>query len=599
MRDGKFLAADVYLPNSDSLPRPTILIQTPYNKNFYHGLGLPLQIGFNMNASPFNFVIADWRCFYGSMAACTTSMNRGEDGYDCVEWIAQQLWSNDSVGTWGPSALGLIQFQTAKENPPHLTCCVPIVAGMRSGYQRYFPGGVYRKEYVQMLDALGYGLSTLLLAHPVHDIYWTVAENTTFYPASINVPMFMIGGWYDHATEEVLESFEGIRTQSAVSVRSQQKLLMGPWTHNTTANAALNIGELSYPEAQHASDSLARKFFDYYLLTSSNGWNNRPVVEYFQMGENTWNSDVSWNTTNLLNYNLYFHPDASMDLNLPGGNLDSLSINYDPHDPSPTVGGPTLLNTLDQGPYDQAPVVESRNDLLTFTTAPLSTDVVMRGRPSVHLSVSSDKLDTDFSIRLTDVYPDGSSMLVLDGIRRMRFRNGYDAADTSAIVPGNIYSLDINLFANSAITFLAGHKIRVDVSSSNYPRFDCNLNNGQTMYAAGDTLTATNSVYMSSTYPSYITLQLENFPDAVNELSDENGIEVFPIPTKGKLAIGSRQLAITSVTIFNLMGQKVISYAISEKGITELNIESLPDGLYILKVETVDKVFTRKICIAR
>src|SRR5215203_3820249 len=233
MRDGKFLAADVYLPNGDSLPRPTILIQTPYNKNFYHGLGLPLQVGFNINTSPFNFVIADWRCFYGSVAACTTSMNRGEDGYDCVEWIAQQLWSNDSVGTWGPSALGLIQFQTAKENPPHLTCCVPIVAGMRSGYQRYFPGGVYRTEYVQMLDALGYGLSTLLLAHPVHDIYWTVAENTTFYPASINVPMFMIGGWYDHATEEVLESFEGIRTESAATVRAQQKLLMGPWTHNT------------------------------------------------------------------------------------------------------------------------------------------------------------------------------------------------------------------------------------------------------------------------------------------------------------------------------------------------------------------------------
>ena len=170
MRDGKVLAADIYLPNNDSLPRPTILIQTPYNKNFYHGLGLPIEVGFNINTSPFNFVIADWRCFYGSAAACTTSMNRGEDGYDCVEWIAQQQWSNDSVGTWGPSALGLIQFQTAKENPLHLTCCVPIVAGMRTDYQKYFPGGVYRTEYVQMLDALGYRLSTILLAHPVHDL---------------------------------------------------------------------------------------------------------------------------------------------------------------------------------------------------------------------------------------------------------------------------------------------------------------------------------------------------------------------------------------------------------------------------------------------
>jgi len=599
MRDGKFLAADVYLPNSDSTPRPTILIQTPYNKNFYHGLGLPIEVGFNINASPFNFVIADWRCFYGSAAACTTSMNRGQDGYDCVEWIAQQTWSNDSVGTWGPSALGLIQFQTAKENPPHLTCCVPIVAGMRTDYQRYFPGGAYRTEYVQMLDALGYGLSTILLAHPVHDIYWTVAESTTFYPASINVPMFMIGGWYDHATEEVLESFEGIRTQSAVAVRAQQKLLMGPWTHNTTANAALNIGALTYPEAQGSSDSLARKFLEYYLLNNSNGWNNRPVVEYFQMGENTWNNDASWNTTNLSNYNLYFHPDGSMDMNLPGGNLDSLLINYDPHNPSPTVGGPTLLNTLDQGPYDQAPVVESRNDLLSFTTAPLSTDVVMRGRPVAHLNVSSDRFDTDFSIRLTDVYPDGRSMLVQDGIRRMRFRNGYEVADTSVIAPGNIYSLDINLFANSAITFLAGHQIRVDVTSSNYPRFDCNLNNGQTMYAAGDTLTATNSVYMSSAFPSYITLQLESFPDAVNETSDGDGIEVYPNPAGNQLTVDSKQYTIKSVSIFNSVGQKVMMYDIFKKPTTEFNIQLLPEGLYILKAETEDKFFTTKICIAR
>jgi putative CocE/NonD family hydrolase len=317
------------------------------------------------------------------------------------------------------------------------------------------------------------------------------------------------------------------------------------------------------------------------------------------MGENTWNNDVSWNTTNLLNYNLYFHPDGSMNLNLPGGILDSLTINYDPHDPSPTVGGPTLLASLDQGPYDQAPVVESRNDLLTFTTAPLSTDVVMRGRPSVHLSVTSDKLDTDFSIRLTDVYPDGRSMLVLDGIRRMRFRNGYAAADTSVIAPGTIYPLDINLFANSAITFLAGHKIRVDISSSNYPRFDCNLNNGQTMYVTGDTLTAVNSVYMSSAYPSYITLQLENFPDVVNEMGEENGIEVFPNPAANQLTVDGKQNTIESVSVYNSVGQQVKSYDISENGIIELNIESLPEGLYILKGETNHKVFTTKICITR
>jgi len=602
MRDGKFLAADVYLPNNDSLPRPTILIQTPYNKNFYHGLGLPLDVMFNINASPFNFVIVDWRCFYGSVAACTTSVNRGQDGYDCVEWIAQQSWSNDSTGTWGPSALGIIQFQTAKENPPHLTCCVPIVAGMRSDYERYFPGGVYRTEYVQMLDALGYGLSTILLAHPVHDIYWSVAEASTFYPASINVPMFMIGGWYDHATEEVLESFEGIRTQSAVAVRSQQKLLMGPWTHNTTSSAPLHVGELDYPEAVNASDSLARKFFDYYLLHDANGWAGRPVVEYFQMGENTWNNDVSWNNSGLTNFNLYFNANGNLDLNIPSAANDLLQINYDPRDPSPTVGGPTLLNTLDQGPYDQQPIVESRNDLLTFTTAPLTSDVVMRGRPTAHLKVSSDKLDTDFSIRLTDVYPDGRSMLLLDGIRRMRFRSGYTANDTSVISPGSIYPLDIDLFANTAITFLAGHRIRVDISSSNYPRFDSNLNNGQTMYVAGDTLIAQNNVYMNNTDASYITLPLEGFPNAVNEIGAEEEFMIYPNPVEDKCTIHNAQCRIGTaaiVSIFNSFGAAVNLPTAYRLLPTDLDVHTLPPGIYFVKIESSKGTSTQRFSIVR
>jgi predicted acyl esterase len=604
MRDGKFLAADVYLPNNDSLPRPTILIQTPYQKNYYHILGLPLQIGFDINSCPFNFVIADWRCFYGSAAACTTSINRGQDGYDCVEWIAQQTWSNDSTGTWGPSALGLIQFQTAKENPPHLTCCVPIVAGMRTDYLKYYPGGVLRTEYLQMLDMLGYGLSTLILAHQVHDIYWSVAESSSFYPASVNVPMFMIGGWYDHATEEVLESFEGIRTLSAVAVRAQQKLLMGPWTHNATSSAPLQVGDLEYPEAVNASDSLARKFCEYYLLNDANGWNNRPVVEYFQMGENNWNNDISWNTSGLTNYNLYFHSDGNMDLNIPATTADSLQINYDPHDPSPTVGGPTLLNTLNQGPYDQAPVVESRNDLISFTTSPLSQDVVMRGRPTAHLKVSSDKLDTDFSIRLTDVYPDGRSMLVLDGIRRMRFRNGYNATDTTSMVPGTIYPLDVDLFANTAITFLAGHRIRVDISSANYPRFDCNLNNGQTMYTAGDTLIAQNTIYMNSNNASYITLPLENFPDAVNEIDAKEEFSIFPNPCREWFEVSCLRFEVNSrLILLDALGNEIYTVDLTTSNLYpdryRDETSNLPNGIYFIKIESSKGSITKRFSIVR
>ena len=600
MRDGKFLAADVYLPNNDSIQRPTILIQTPYNKNFYPFLGLPLQIGSNVNASPFNFVIADWRCFYGSTAACIATPKRGEDGFDCVEWIAQQIWSDGQIGTWGPSALGIIQFQTAKEKPPHLVCSVPIVSGMRTGYIKYYPGGVYRTEYVQMLDNLGYGLSTILLAHPVKDIYWTISENNTFYPDSIEVPMFMIGGWYDHATEDVLETFNGIQMQSSPSVRSKHKLLIGPWTHNTTSSAPLNVGQLDYPQAVNVSDSLARVFFEYQLLNVQNGWASRPTVEYFQMGENTWKSDSSWNNAGVNNVDLYFQSQGDLDLNMPTSSSAFLNFNYDPKDPSPTIGGPTLLSSLNQGPDDQASQVENRNDILSFTTIPLAQDIVLKGRPVAHLKVSSDKTDTDFSIRLTDVYPDGRSMLVLDGIRRMRFRNGYQAGDTSNILPGSVYSLDIDLFANTAITFLAGHRIRVDVTSSNYPRFDCNLNNGQQMYVAGDTMTASNKVYVDNVNASYITLPLVGFPNSieVNKTADE--FYVFPNPADNFIRINYffpvREGA--TVKIFDLVGKEILKQDLTNKK-ELIDVHKLVPGIYFLKMEYENKVLTRRFIIER
>jgi predicted acyl esterase len=596
MRDGKFLAADVYLPNNDSTPRPTILIQTPYNKNFYPFLGLPLQIGMNINSSPFNFVIVDWRCFYNSLAACITTPKRGEDGYDCVEWIATQQWSDGKIGTWGPSALGLIQFQTAKEMPSHLTCAAPIVSGMNSEYLRYFPGGVYRTEYVQMLDALGYGLSTVLLAHPVHDIYWTIGEASTFYPDSINVPMFMIGGWYDHATEEVLKSFEGIRTQSPMAVRTQHKLLMGPWTHNSTANGAAAIGELNYLQAAGASDSLARIFFDYYLSNIQNGWSNRPVVEYFQMGENTWQNDSAWSPSPAVSRDLYFGSSGTLSLNPPASNSDSALIVYDPRDPSPTVGGPTLLNTLNQGPYDQSPLVESRNDILSFTTDVLSVNAVMKGRPVAHLKVGSDMLDTDFSFRLTDVYPDGRSMLVLDGIRRMRFRNGYSQNDTSAMIPGTIYSVDIDLFANSAITFLAGHKIRVDISSSNYPRFDCNLNNGQQMYAAGDTLIAHNTIYMNSVNASYITLPVDGIFTAISEEDNLQLMNIYPNPADELIYVDFNSKKSTELKLYDVAGKLISTYGINP-GSNKMDIRNLNSGIYFLRAELEGAKINRKIVV--
>ena len=595
MSDGKKLAADIYIP-SGCTSCPTILIQTPYNRLFYH-LSLPLGIGLNLNSSPYVFVIADWRCFYGSTAACVTNPDRGKDGYDIIQWITAQPWSDGKVGTWGPSALGVIQFQTAKKNPPGLICCAPIVASPVTSYFDYYPNGVLRTEYVQQLAALGYSTSAIL-AFPYYNIGWQVAETNSSYPDSINVPCFMIGGWYDHNTESVLSFFDSLRQQSPASVQNKHRLLMGPWTHNAAANAPTNVGALSYPQAQGWSDSLCMLFFDYHIRNINNGWNNTPYVTYFQMGENTWQNNTTWPPQNY-SYKLYMHSTGTMDNNAPVVSNDQIGMGYDPRDPSPTVGGATLRVDLQQGPYDQAPVVEARTDVRKFTTATLASDVRVHGKPTAYLFVSSDKLDTDFALRLTDVYPNNNSMLVSEGIFRMRFRNGFTTNDTASMAANQVYPITIQM-PDVAITFKAGHRIRLDITSSNYPRFDCNLNNGQQMYVAGDTVVATNNIYFDNLHSSYINLPVSDSTSSVNEYleASQAGPEVFPNPATDEIVVISGTISPQRIELSDISG-KVITVVNNPKHNHRIDVRNVPSGIYFLKTLGQNSTFVNKIVIVR
>ncbi|GAB4133762.1 MAG: CocE/NonD family hydrolase [Bacteroidia bacterium] len=607
MRDGKKLPADIYLP-AGWTSGPVILIQTPYNRIFYR-LGLPLGIGLNLDSSQYAIVVTDWRGFYGGFqAAYSGSPTRGEDGYDAVEWIATQVWSNGNIGTWGPSALGKVQYQTARENPPHLKCICPLVAGPQYEYQEYFPNGCYRTEYVEQLDGLGYGMSPVLLTNPVYNFLWQIAENTNFYPDSIRVPALMIGGWYDHNTDLMIDFFNAIRSSSPANVQSKHRLLMGPWVHggHSTANVGSGQqGELFYPNAVGWNDSLALMFFDYYLRSIANGWNSTPFIQYYTIGQNLWNTSAAWPPAGMTPVNLFFHTDTTMDAMIPSTSSGSLSFQYNPQDPSPTVGGPTLRLDLDQGPYNQADSVESRNDILKFTTAPLAQDVLVNGAVKVHLEVSSDQFDTDFCIRLCDVYPTGESMLVNDGVYRMRFRDGFTAADTSLMVPGQHYFVDINL-PNTSIVFLAGHRIRLDVTSSNYPRFNRNMNTGGPMYpapiaTAGDTLVnpqiATNTVYTNSNYSSYATFPVNAWPSAIAEMNEHSWWSVYPNPAAEFIEIKTSG-AMNQFTLFDATGNMVMTTQ-TAAATTMLDIRSLSSGLYILQVMNETGTSFRKVLISR
>ncbi len=610
MGDSYTLETDVYLPNNWT-DGPVILIQTPYNKNYYHLIGLPIGIGYAQEDMGYAIVIVDWRGFWGSASAqYAGAPTRGQDGYSCVEWIATQTWCNGNVGTWGPSALGKVQYQTAKENPPHLKCIVPLVAGPQFEYNEYYAGGALRTEYVEQLDELGFGLANVIVPNPYYNTLWSVAENINFYPEDIAVPAFLIGGWYDHNVELMLPFFSALQSQSPANVQNQHRLLFGPWVHggNSVANVGSAFqGELEYPGAMGWQDSLAFEFFDYHLRGIANGWETTPAVKYFQMGEDQWMSADAWPPATIAPAKIYFRPDGRMTMDATeGGNvIDELALVYDPANPSPTVGGPTLRSDLVQGPYDQTEEVESRDDVIIFTTDVLPTNAVLQGKGKVHLIFNTNMTDTDFAIRLCDVYPDGRSMLVCDAIFRARFIDGFSANDEGFLTLGQQYECDIEL-PNTAITFLEGHSIRVIISGSNYPRFNRNMNTGGEMYPNNNMDTLVNPL-VSTSYlevsdnavgESYLELPIINLMDAVIENDAADGIFIYPNPAMNELHVNFSATFSNGAVLqlIDARGQIVLETIVTSPAFT-IPTFNITSGVYTIKVNNGKQAYTKQVVI--
>ncbi len=588
MRDGEFIEADVYIPAGvDSAE--VILIQTPYNKELL-AWNLPMGVGLNLDSQPFIWVIVDWRGFYGSAGADLSNFERGEDGYDVCEWISQQTWHRDRIGTWGPSALGSVQYLTAREQHPNHTCAVPLVATPNQGYDKYFYGGVLEKARLEQLDALGYGLSPIVLANPYDNIVWQFSASGTWFPEDIIIPTLQIGGWYDHAIDAMMDWYEGTRNFADPSVQDEQWLLVGPWVHGGTGAAYVGTsvqGELNYPNAEFVSDTMAWDFLNYYLLDAPNGWNTTPLITYYETGLDQWNTS---NATGIEETN---SDELFLDGNLLSPAIGTVSSPFvcDPHDPSPTIGGQTLHTTLDQGPYDQI-ALDSRNDVIHYTSHELTSDVQISGRVQADLYVSSDQPDGDIVVRLVDQYPDGRNMLINDGIHRLRFRSGgFEAADEEFMTPGTVYNVTVDLpYTN--YTWLTGHRIKVYISGNSSYRWDVNLQNGQTMYAAGDTNVANIMIHQSATYPSSISLPGNN-----NVLSqDENTLEtlqlaLYPNPTSDFFSLRCSS-EILEVKILNQLGQEV---KVIETEFDQITTASLVPGSYLVKVKTVEGILIKRL----
>lgn len=507
MRDGQSLAADVYLPKGGG-KYPVVLIQTPYNKNPMH----PWWLGEGrwgadslFTDSNYAFVVVDWRGKFASRAAQLPGKqpNIGQDGFDAIAWIVKQDWSNGKVATWGLSALGRVQYETARENPPNLVCAVPIVMPLNLDYDAYFPGGVLWEEFALMLGRIGFGTAIRdnLAARPLKNEAWQALSANFVKGEDFRIPMLFIGGWFDIYTDGVISAFETVRARGGEKARAHSRLIMGPWVHGIDQ---VKNGQLEFPAANYFGMKKARAFVDYWVRGAPNGFDKTEApITYFQMGANEWRTTAVWPPKDSREQAYYLGSDKTLSTQAPKGNAAPLSFRYDPANPAPTVGGHVLTPELQPGPADQREKVESRGDVLVFSTPALEKDLAITGKVKVKLFVSSDRTDTDFTAILTDVYPDGRSISITEGIRRMRLRNS--AAKEELMKPGEIYPVTIEL-SNTALTFLKGHRVRVIVSSSNHPKYALNLNDGGPMYRKGAGLVATNTVYTDKQRPSALIL---------------------------------------------------------------------------------------------
>ncbi|MBS3749707.1 MAG: CocE/NonD family hydrolase [Candidatus Thermoplasmatota archaeon] len=502
MRDGIQLATDVYLPSNNGEPHGTLLVRTPYNKNDMRDLGKTwAKLGWPN-------VIQDMRGRYQSEGIDTVFRNAHTDGPDTLAWIADQSFSNGKIATFGGSAKGINQYYMAGANPDYLACQYVQVAtpnlyntGVQQGGQLRWslvPRWLEGQNSLYMLDEY--------LAHENYSLdYWGNVSLENKW-SQVNVPAIHIGGWYDCFAQGSVNGFMGYQYQGGPGAQGNSKLIMGPWTHG----GGREQGELVYPE--NAMDNFSIYMFsdmiEQYTMDNGNRFDEWPSVLYYVMGDvtNTSSPGNVWLTAD--DWPVAYDP-VSVFMTASNGltdmlptSSDSFTYDYDPTDPVPTIGGQNL--NIKRGPYDQREV-ENRDDVIVFSTDVLSNPVWIAGPVKARLFVSSDCVDTDFTVKLTDVYPDGRSMLITDSVIRMRNRNGYDHWEF--MESGEIYEIEIDLWS-TAYLFNKGHQIRVSVSSSNSPRFLPNPNTKDGWMKNETYQVAENTVYVGDQYPSQIILPL-------------------------------------------------------------------------------------------
>jgi hypothetical protein len=551
MRDGVVLRADVYRPPAPG-PYPVLLQRTPYSKNSESG---PAQFR-ALAARGYLVVSQDTRGRYTSDGVARPH-DEAEDGYDTVEWAARLPGADGRVGMFGGSYLATTQLLAASLAPPSLVALFPS-ASYASRYDMVFQGGAF-----YLRDGLGWNLGqaadvrrrletpavprdgpiglsddearTLderwlwhvplvtmdaldlrrlapayfeMLAHPSYDAYWERFDIAARHDR-FRVPAHHLTGWYDTLLTGTLRNFTGLRARAATDeARRHQKLVIGPWTHARPTASTRTIGDVDFGAAAGLdSADLMGRWFDYWLKGGPPTVVDTAPVRLFVMGENVWRDEQEWPLARARDTSWYLRSAGSANTLSGDGRLSpepapatesADRFVYDPWDPVPTgaSGG------YSRNPADHRPI-ETRSDVLVYSTEPLRAPIEVTGPIVVRLWVSSTAPDTDFTAKLVDVFPDGTARALTDGILRVRYRDG--ASSPRLMTPGTPTGIAIDAGATSNL-FAAGHRIRLEISSSNFPRFDRNPNTGGPFGEEARLARATQTVLHDAAHPSRVVL---------------------------------------------------------------------------------------------
>jgi len=569
MHDGTILRANIYRPAGVG-KWPVLLTRLPYGKDFPIGSSVldPAQAA----RRGYVVIVQDTRGRAMSEGEWHPFVDEALDGFDTIEWAAHLPDSDGNVGMYGGSYYGFTQWAAAVHQPPALKAMIPFITwndalnglvyrdgalelGSAASWNLMMGIDVLMKRHRGDPQALGRGIS--MLAKEMDTLatqgYWSLPlqeyapfkrhniasnmfdivqrpmdrENKQTDELTIlgkhemvSVPTFNIGGWYDIFLQDTISNFTIMRKQGTTSAARQSKLLIGPWSHGNMTNP---IGEMNFGLASTAGFidlqidfmNLQLRWFDHWLKGKDTGMLGEAPIKLFVMGANVWRDEQEWPLARAVNTNYYLHSQGKANT-LGGDGFLSTEVpttepvdqyDYDPAHPVITHGGALLMAPeFRSGPFDQRST-ESRSDMLVYTTSPLEQDVEVTGPISVYLWATSSTPDTDFVARLVDVHPDGYAQNLTDGIIRARYRNFVHGEAPSLIEPGKAYEYEIDLWATSNV-FKAGHRLRLDVTSSNFPRWDRNPNTGHDFGADAEMAVAHQTILHDREHPSHVVLPI-------------------------------------------------------------------------------------------